>query len=97
MDDWVESFVAKSTMWKVNVSRKNELLGECAGTKKTTGWEKAENFGHEREELLFRGRRGRNIMVGGWGGVREFREKETREIVIMEKGSRLRFRHEGVS
>jgi hypothetical protein len=84
-------------MLKVKVSRKNELMGECAGARKTNGWERAEKFGNEREEMLFRGRRGSFVIVGGWGGVRELREKETREIVIMVKGSSLRFRHEGDS
>jgi hypothetical protein len=61
------------------------------------GCERAERFRNKCEELLFPGRRGSFVMVGGWGGVRKVREKETSEFVILAKGCRLRFRHEGDS
>jgi hypothetical protein len=59
------------------------------------GWERAERFTNEREEFLFPGRRGSFLIVGGWGGAREVRKKETGQGVIMVKGSSLPFRHEG--
>jgi hypothetical protein len=52
---------------KVEVERKKELMGECAGARRTMGAESARRFRKEREWYSFSGRRGRFVLVGGEG------------------------------
>jgi hypothetical protein len=61
----------------------------CGGKEYNGG--KSKRLRKDQEEYLFSGK----FWIGGRGGVREVREKETSQGVIMMKGSSLRFRHEG--
>ncbi len=58
--------LGKCTVMKVKVSRRKEVMGDCAGTRRTKWWERVGMFRNEREELLLPGRRGSFVMVGGW-------------------------------
>ncbi len=66
--------MGKCTMMKVKVSRRKELMGEFAGTRRTKWRERVEMFRNEREELFLPGKRGNFVMVGGWEGQGSQRE-----------------------